>query len=294
MTQDAKRKHINEIKEMIEQANCLDSEKQELQTLFLEFQDRFLPKFDKVAKAGNSTFQPHQITLEHDKPVWIPQYRQSEKEKKIIEETTKAQFESGVIERSTSPYNSPCMCVPKKDGTWRPVIDYRVINDITVKEQWPMTRSDEAYDALSKANYMTKLDCTSGYWQIPLSSESRLYTAFTTNSGRWQYITLPMGITNAAPTFQKSMEILFTGLLWKSVIVYIDDIIIYSNTFEEHKQHLREVLKRLREANILLKPSKCSVAQKEIEYLGHIVGRGQLQPHPHNTNSFSFLLRQSH
>jgi len=152
-------KYIDDIKEMVNKSNCEGTEKQELLDLFMEFQDRFLPKFVMSAKAGNSTFQPHKIILEHDKPIWIPQFRQSEKKKQIIEETTQSQFKGGVIEKSTSPYNSPCMCVPKKDGGWHPVIDYRVINDITIKEQWPMTRSDEAYDALSKAKYMTKLDC---------------------------------------------------------------------------------------------------------------------------------------
>ena len=280
---DFESKSIEDIRKMANDTNCTQEEKLELEKLFMEYKEQFLPAFTQIFPAGKSLFQPHKINLKHNDPIWIPQFRQSEAEKKIIEEVTQAQFKSGVIEKSVSPYNSPCMCVPKKDGTWRPVIDYRVINNVTIKEQWPMTRSDEAYDALSNAKYMTKLDCTSGYWQIPLDPESRLYTAFTTSMGRWQYVTLPMGITNAAPTFQRSMEIMFTGILWKYVIVYIDDIIIYSNTFEEHIEHLKDVLARLKKANIVLKPSKCSVAQQEIEYLGHIVGKGLLKPMISNT-----------
>ena len=92
---------------------------------------------------------------------------------------------------------------------------------------------------------MTKIDCTSGYWQIQLDENSKKLTAFTTKDGRWQYKSLPMGITNAAPTFQRNMEIMLDGLLWKCVIVYIDDIIVYSDTFEEHLKHLRLVLDRL-------------------------------------------------
>ena len=139
----------------------------------------------------------------------------------LIEEQAQKQFKSGVIERTDDMrYNSPVMCVPKKDGTWRPVIDYRNINKQTEKEYWPITRADEAYDALSKAKLMTKIDCTSGYWQIPLSPECRPLTAFTTRSGRWQYVSLPMGITNAAPTFQKNMEVMLTGRLRKSGILY--------------------------------------------------------------------------
>ena len=113
-------------------------------------------------------------------------------------------FKQGVIERAnTSEYNSPALVVPKKDGSWRYVIDYRNINKITVQEFWPITRTNEAIDALSGAKYITKIDCTSGYWQIPLHEDSKKMTAFITKEGRWQYKTLPMGITNAAPAFQK-------------------------------------------------------------------------------------------
>ena len=149
---------------------------------------------------------------------------------------------------------------------------------MTIKEQWPITRADEAFDALSKAKYMFMVDCTSGYWQIPLDPDSKKYTAFIDITGRWQYTSLPMGITNAAPTFQKNMEIMLYGLLWNSCIVYIDDIIIFSNTFEEHKQRVKEVLDQLKKANIVLKPGKCDICLPEVEYLGHIVGRRQLRP----------------
>ena len=119
------------------------------------------------------------------------------------------------------------MCVPKKNGGWRSVIDYRNINDVTFRENWNMTRVDEAYNALAKAKFMSVVDCTSGYWQIPLSRESKQYTTFTISLGRWQYTSLSMGITNAAPTFQRNMEAMLTGLLWNCCIVYIDDIIIW-------------------------------------------------------------------
>ena len=275
---------IKDIKSMVGKAKCDETQKAELEALFLEHKEQFLPGFTKEFPAGSSFFVPHEIKLATDYPVWIPQFRQSVAEKNIIEENNEKMLKGGVVERSTSPWNSPVMCVPKKDKTWRPVIDYREINKITIKEQWPITRSDEAYDALSKAKYMTVVDCTSGYWQIPLAKGSRRYTAYTIPSGRYQYASLPMGITNAAPTFQKNMEIMLTGLLWKCVIVYIDDIIVYSDTFEEHKAHLREVLKRLKAANIVLKPEKCDVCQNEVEYLGHIVGNGVLRTTKHNVD----------
>ena len=216
-----------EIHSMVEKAICTESQKKELEELFLEHKERFLPAFSKEFPAGSSFFIPHKIELAQADPIWIPQFHQSMKERQIIKEATMAMAKQGVIERSTSPWNSPAMCVPKKDGTWRPVINYREVNKVTIKEQWPITRADKAFDALSKAKYMSVVDCTSGYWQIPLDPDSRKYTAFTDITGRWQYTSLPMGITNAAPTFQKNMEIMLSGLLWNSCIVYIDDIIIY-------------------------------------------------------------------
>ncbi len=272
------------IKTLIAKAQCDETQRKQLAELLLENKDVFLSSFDKKTfKAGTSFFIPHEIKLKTDKPMWTHQFRQSSKEKEMLSEMTMNQFGQGVVERCVnSPYNSPAMCVPKKDGSWRPVIDYRNINEITIKENWNMTRADEAYDALSKAKYMSVVDCTSGYWQIPLHENSRKYTAFTTSIGRWQYTSLPMGITNAAPTFQRNMEAMLTGLLWDCCIVYIDDIIIYSDTFEEHIQHLREVFKRLKAANVVLKPEKCDFCQPEVEYLGHIIGNGKLKTMPRN------------
>jgi ''chromo'' (CHRromatin Organisation MOdifier) domain./Reverse transcriptase (RNA-dependent DNA polymerase)./Integrase core domain. len=271
------------VKLMVAKAKCSGEEQEELLQLCLEYKDRFVQTFTPEYNAGNSFFYPHNIKLSTESPLWTPQFRQSMAEKLIVEEATQKQFQMGVVEKTLdTTYNSPAMCVPKKDGTWRPVIDYRNINQITIKDNWHMPRAEEAYEALAKAKYMSVVDATCGYWQVPLTPESKKYTAFTTMSSRWQYTCLPMGITNAAPTFQKNMEAMLGGLVWKSVIVYIDDIIIYSNTFQEHKEHLREVLKRLRTANVVLKPEKCDLCQQEVEYLGHVVGNGVLKTCPRN------------
>ena len=175
------------------------------------------------------------------------------------------QFKAGVVELSTeTKYNSPILVVLKKGSmfstataAWRPVIDFRNINKATVKENWPIPRTEEALNALSKAKYIVSIDAMSDYWQIPLDEESKGKTAFQTMFMRWQYRCLLMGITNAAPTFQRNMELMLNGLLWKCCVVYIDNIIIYSNTLEKHLQHLEEVFKRLKQCNIVIKPSKC-------------------------------------
>ncbi len=273
----------DEIKKLINEAKCNETQKVLIAQLLEKYKEQFVNALTESYPAGNAFFIPHEIKLQHNTPVWTPQFRLSHEEMNKVEQETLKQAEGGVVERVlASPYNSPVMCVPKKDGTWRPVIDYRRINSITIKEQWPIPRAEDAFDALNKANFMSVIDCTSGYWQIPLTEESKKFSAFTTKSGRWQYRTLPMGITNAAPTFQKNMETMLNGLLWRNCIVYIDDIIIYSDSFEEHLLHLEEVCKRLKMCNIVAKPTKCTLFQHEVKYLGHIVGGGTLKPNPDN------------
>src|SRR6185312_14247219 len=208
---------------------------------------------------GNSYFTPHVIRLVPDHPsLWTPQFRLGYKEEQSITEASDKQHKQGVIEPTqNNEYNSPVMVVPKKDGSWRPVIDFRNINKYTIKENWSFPKVEEAIDALQGAKYISTIDLTCGYWQIPLHPESKRFTAYTLKKGRYQYRTLPMGITNAAPTFQRNMELDFKGLLWNCCIVYIDDVIVYSKTLKEHIHHLNQVFTRLRQYNMVIKPDKC-------------------------------------
>jgi hypothetical protein len=273
-----------------EQCKCSKEQKMLMHQLLTKYKEILVTGLNAEFAAGSAFFQPHKIALSHDEPIWTPQFPLAHKEKQLIEEMAQEQWKAGVIEpTSETKYNSPVLVVPKKGSmfttateAWRPVIDFRNINKATIKENWPIPRTEEALDALSKAKYISCIDATSGYWQIPLAEESKSKTAFSTLSRRWQYKCLPMGITNAAPTFQRNMEIMLSGLLWKCCVVYIDDIIIYSDTFEEHMQHLEEVFKRLKQCNIVIKPSKCKLVRAETVYLGHVVGNGVLKPNPDN------------
>ena len=275
---------------MVEECECTIEEKAEIKNLLTKYKEILVTSLTPEFTGGNAYFQPHEINLEHDNPIWTSQFPLGHKEKEVLEEMAQEQYKAGVIEPSTTTkYNSPVLVVPKKGSTfstataaWRPVIDFRNINKATVKENWPIPRTEEAIDALREAKYITTLDATSGYWQMPLSEESKAKTAFQTLTQRWQYKCLPMGITNAAPTFQKNMEIMLGGLLWKCCVVYIDDIIVYSATFQEHILHLEEVFKRLKMCNVVIKPAKCKIARREATYLGHVVGNGRVQPDPDN------------
>jgi hypothetical protein len=271
-----------EIEKMISDAQIGEREKEQLRRSLRERRAAFM---EDLRPAGQAYFEPHRIILRTEEPLYTPQHRRSEVEEEIIDKEAQELLKKGVIRRAwTSAYNSPMMVVKKKDGRWRSVIDYRRINSLTIKEPYPIPRADEAFDALKHAGLMTTFDLTWGYWQTPLAEEDKKKTTFTTRSGRWEYNVLPMGITNAAPAFQRNMEAMLSGLMWKKCVIYIDDIIIFGGTFEEHLKNVEEVLDRMRKFNVMAKPSKCKFCQTEVTYLGHRVGNGKLKMDTYNVD----------
>ena len=202
-------------------------------------------------------------------------------------------LERGLIEPSTSAYGSPILFVKKKTGELRMVVDYRALNKLTVKNLYPLPRVDDLFDKLHGAKYFSSLDAASGFHQILLKPEDRPKTAFRTPFGHYQFKVLPFGLTNAPATFQTVMNKLFNPPHFNSegnkqtgpslsdfVLVFIDDILIFSKTAEEHKQHLRIVFDLLRKEKLQIKPSKCVWGQTELPYLGFIVGRDGIKPDP--------------
>ena len=162
----------------------------------------------------------------------------------------------------------------------RMCIDYRGLNDITVKNNFPLPRIDDLHDRLGKARYFTKLDLYSGYHQIPIRPGDEHKTAFTSRYGTYEFLVMPFGLTNAPATFQTAMNALFTSWLDVFVIVYLDDILIYSATQEEHLKHVHQVMERLTNYKWYCKMKKCEFATTSVEYLGHIVSNGQIAIDP--------------
>jgi hypothetical protein len=181
--------------------------------------------------------------------------------------------EAGFIRPSKSPFGAPILFVKKKDGTMRMCIDYRALNDITVKNSYPLPRVDELFDRLEGAKFFSKIDLRSGYHQIRIDPDDVPKTAFRTRYGHFEFLVLPFGLTNAPATFMHLMHQTFRGCLDSFVLVFLDDILIYSRTLDEHKRHVAEVLSRLRAAKLFAKESKCELFQTEVEFLGHHVGR---------------------
>ena len=187
-----------------------------------------------------------------------------------------------VIQPSASPWASPVVMVRKKDGTHRFCIDYRELSAVTKADTYPLPRIDDLLDQLGQCHYFSTLDLASGYWQIRMSPTSREKTAFVTPQGLYEFCVMPFGLTNAPAVFQRLMQHLVTGLNPAAgpdfAVVYIDDILVFSPTLELHLCHLKTVIKRVGEAGLKLKPSKCHFIRNEVEYLGHLITPEGLKP----------------
>ena len=183
----------------------------------------------------------------------------------------------GFIRPSRSPWGAPMFLVAKPDGTRRMVIDYRLLNAQTIRNRYPLPRVGELFDQLGKARYFSKIDLRTGYWQIRVDESSVSKTAFTSRFGHYEWLVLPMGLTNAPAAFMSLMEDTFRDELNVFVLLFLDDILIYSNTLEEHTAHITTVLERLRNRQLFAKRSKCAFFCSEVEFLGHHVGRNGLR-----------------
>ena len=203
----------------------------------------------------------------------------------IADQLNKMQ-QNNVIQPSESPWASPVVLVRKRDGTLRFCVDYRALNSLTKPDLFPLPRINDLLDQLGKSKYFSTLDLKSGYWQIKVSDDSQEKTAFITHKGLFEFRVMPFGVTNAPAVFQRLMQRVLSGLQTSSTVefvsVYLDDVIVFSETLQDHIKHLRAVFDRLRKAGLMLNPSKCKLLSKEVEYLGHIVTPCGLQPNNRN------------
>ena len=188
---------------------------------------------------------------------------------------------SGVIRLSSSPWASPVVMVKKKDGSLRFCVDFRQLNAATIKEAHPLPRIDDLLDALHGAYWISTLDLKSGYWQVPIMERDKEKTAFCTSGGQlFEFNEVPFGLGNAPATFYRLMDRVLSGLHWVTCLFYLDDIIVFAATWEEHLYRLRQVFERLRHAKLKLGTEKCTFTAKEVSYLGHRVTEDGLLPDP--------------
>ncbi|XP_067293545.1 uncharacterized protein [Pseudorasbora parva] len=247
------------------------AQKTELNHLVRQFSDVF------STRPGQTNVIQHDIRTPPGVIVRQRPYRVPEARRQAIEDEICEMLKLGVIEPSRSAWSSPIVMVPKPDGTLRFCNDFRRLNEVSEFDGYPMPRVDELLERLGRARYITTLDLTKGYWQVPLTNSAKEKTAFSTPSGHWQYRTLPFGLHGAPATFQRMMDILLRPHQAYAA-AYLDDVVIHSETWQDHLERLRRVLLELRRAGLTANPRKCHLALAEAQYLGFRVGRGLIQP----------------
>jgi hypothetical protein len=207
-------------------------------------------------------------------PISVAPYRMSPVELRELKSQLEDLLRKHFIRPSVSPWGAPVLLVKKKDGTMRLCIDYRQLNKVTIKNKHPLPRIDDLLDQLKGATVFSKIDLRSGYHQIRIRSSDVSKTAFRTRYGHYEFLVMPFGVTNAPAIFMDYMNRIFQPYLDKFVVIFIDDILIYSKDPQEHVEHLRIVLEILREKKLYAKFSKCEFWLDEVKFLGHVISQG--------------------
>ena len=259
-----------------------EEEQQKVENLLHSYRDVFAITDQEL---GRTNVVEHAIHLSESAPIKQRVRREPMNYQGVVKEELDKMLEKDVIEPSTSPWASPVVLVKKKDGSVRFCIDYRQLNDVTVKDAYPLPKIEENIDALKGSKWFSTLDLASGYWQVAMSEEDKEKTAFCTKYGLFQWKVMPFGLCNAPSTFERLMERVLQGLQWESAVLYLDDIIVFSGTVDDHIQRLEEVFQRLRGANLRLKPKKCHLFKEEVQFLGHVVSEKGVATDPEKTKA---------
>jgi len=244
-----------------------------------------LTKFEDVFSAtegdlGRTNITEHKIDTGTARPIRQPLRRQPLPYRDAIDKHLDQMLDSGVIEPAMSEWAANVVLAKKKDGTLRFCIDYRQLNAQTRKDSYPLPRTDECLDALSGAEWFSTLDLRSGYHQVAMDPKDSDKTAFVTRKGIFRWRVMPFGLCNAPATFQRLMDIVLSGLNFEICLVYLDDVIVFGQSWEEHLERLSSVFQRLRSARLKLKPSKCHLLRRTVEFLGHIVSKAGIAVDP--------------
>lgn len=225
-------------------------------------------------KLGCTTMVEHKIVITEPEPIKQRAYRVSPVIQQRIDDEVKNMLNNDIIEPSASPWSSPVLLVPKKDGSYRFCVDYRKLNKITKKDAYPLPFISTILDKLRNARYLSSLDIKSAYWQVPVEKSSREYTAFTIpGRGLFHFKRMPFGLTNSPATWQRLIDCVLGPELEPNVFVYLDDIIVVTETFNQHLRVIEDIFKRLISAGLTLSQEKCCFCLPELKYLGYVVDR---------------------
>ena len=233
---------------------------------------------------GKCNTAEHDILLAPDTaPIRQQFYRIGQEKLKLMKEEVAYLLRNGLATPSSSPWASPCILVPKPNGQVRLCTDFRKVNNVTIKDSYPLPRIDDIIDSVGKSKFLTQLDMLKGYHQIPLTKRARLISAFITPFGLFEYTRLPFGLCNAPATFQRVVNEIVQDL--EGVYAYLDDIVIVSDTWEEHLHRLRALLARLKQCGLTINLAKSSFCKAQVKYLGHVIGSGKILPKAENIDA---------
>lgn len=244
------------------------------------FSDVFLFSGDQF-HGGCASYPPMRIELQDFTPVHKAPYRTGPHQRKIIKEYVEDMLRSSIIRPSTSNYSSPLLIIPKKEkGAWRPIIDFRQLNSKLKPQHFPISRVDDILASLSGSTIFSRFDIHQGFFNFKITEDSSKYTAFATHEGLWEFLVLPQGLSTSPFLFNRAMMHLFRPMIYKNLLIFYDDIFLYSKTKEEHAEALIEFFTLCRKANIKLKPKKCLIGMESIEVLGFIASASGISPDP--------------
>ncbi|VDH91891.1 Hypothetical predicted protein [Mytilus galloprovincialis] len=267
------------LKVQIDSANITKTQHQKLLMLIGTNRNVFAKD---ASELGKTDLHYHNIETTNEAPVRSKRFQYSPKMQEVIETQIKNLKENDIIEESMSPYHSSVILVKKPNNTYRFVLDFRKLNEVTKKVSFSIPKIEEVVDTVgySRAKMFSSLGlatCASGFHQVPLDEQSKHKTTFMTPQGQYQFKRLCFGLTNAPATFQMLMTKVLQELNWKVALIYIDDILVFSKNFDEHLEHLNLVFQKLKQAKLTLQPSKCHFAAKQVKYLGHIISEHGIQ-----------------
>ncbi len=234
---------------------------------------------------GRTGLVKHTIDTGDQRPVRLPPRRLPIAKQEIQREEVQKILDRGVIEPCQSSWASPVVLVTKKDGTTRFCVDYHKLNDVTKKDAYPQPMINDTLDALRGSMYFSTLDLYSGYWQVEMDQRDIEKTAFVTQQGLFRFTIMPFGLCNAPATFERLMELVLKDLNLKICLIYLDDILVYGAGFYPALDRLKTVWRRMREANLKLKPTKCCMIRVQVHFLGHIVSRQGVGVDPAKTEA---------
>ena len=266
-------------------ASDLDDEQK---TKLLDVLRTFPGAFRETQESKSTrTSVKHRINTDGHAPIKQRAYRVSPAERRTIHDEVEKMLKKGIIQPSESPWSSPVVLVKKKDGNWRFCVDYRRLNRITKKDVYPLPRIDDTLDSLRGSSFFSSMDLCSGYWQIEVDEADREKTAFITPEGLYEFKVMPFGLCNAPATFERMMDNLLRHLKWTMCLCYLDDIVVFSESFEDHLTRLKTVLTCIQEAGLVLNPKKCLFCAREIKILGHLVSSDGVRPDPEKVKAVS-------